>query len=109
MADQIPPQAQGQPYQVEAETLPPVVSLGEAVGLETAAQALLGTKAANLVRLAETGFPVPAGDVVGQPGHLGPDDGVVDAELLVLDDLEVQRGRVGARRVVRRGGRPGPD
>ena len=59
MADQIPPQAQAQPHQVEAETLPPVVSLAEAVGLETAAQALLGTKAANLVRLAETGFPCP--------------------------------------------------
>jgi hypothetical protein len=39
---------------------------------------------------------VVAGDVVGQPGHLSvPDEGVVDAEFLVLDDLEVERGSVG--------------
>jgi pyruvate,water dikinase len=42
-----------------------VVTLAEAAGLDPAqAQARLGTKAANLARLAGTGFPVPAGVVV---------------------------------------------
>jgi rifampicin phosphotransferase len=65
MANQTPIRAQTQPHQVEPETLPPVVTLAEAAGLDPAqAQALLGTKAANLARLAGTGFPVPAGVVV---------------------------------------------
>jgi hypothetical protein len=42
-----------------------MVTLAEAAGLNAArAQALLGTKAANLARLAGTGLPVPAGVVV---------------------------------------------
>jgi pyruvate,water dikinase len=42
-----------------------VVSLAEAAGLDPSqARALLGTKAANLARLAGAGFPVPAGLVV---------------------------------------------
>jgi rifampicin phosphotransferase len=65
MANQTPIRAQTQPHQLEPETLPPVVTLAEAAGLDPAqAQALLGTKAANLARLAGTGFPVPAGVVV---------------------------------------------
>jgi rifampicin phosphotransferase len=67
MANQTPIRAQTQPHQVEPETLPPVVTLAEAAGLDPAqAQALLGTKAANLARLAGTGFPVPAWVVVTQ-------------------------------------------
>jgi phosphohistidine swiveling domain-containing protein len=59
MADQPPPR------QVEPATLPPVVSLAEAVHLDPIqARALLGTKAASLARLAGAGFPVPAGVVV---------------------------------------------
>jgi rifampicin phosphotransferase len=65
MANQTLIRAQTQPHQVEPETLPPVVTLAEAADLDPAqAQALLGTKAANLARLAGTGFPVPAGVVV---------------------------------------------
>ncbi|HET8787501.1 MAG TPA: PEP/pyruvate-binding domain-containing protein, partial [Actinomycetes bacterium] len=63
MADQPPPQTP--PRQVEPATLPPVVSLAEAVHLDPIpARALLGTKAASLARLAGAGFPVPAGVVV---------------------------------------------
>ncbi|HEU5420231.1 MAG TPA: PEP/pyruvate-binding domain-containing protein [Streptosporangiaceae bacterium] len=63
MAEQ--PQTQMSPRQGEPETLPPVVSLAEAARLDPArARALLGTKAANLARLAGAGFPVPAGVVV---------------------------------------------
>ena len=59
------PQAQPQPHRVRPDVLPPVVSLAEAAGLDpTRARALLGTKAANLARLARAGFPVPAGVVV---------------------------------------------
>jgi phosphohistidine swiveling domain-containing protein len=59
------PQAQPQPRRVRLDVLPPVVSLAEAGGLDPARmQALLGTKAANLARLAKAGFPVPAGVVV---------------------------------------------
>ena len=59
------PQAQPQPHRVRPDVLPPVVSLAEAAGLDPARmQALLGTKAANLARLARAGFPVPAGVVV---------------------------------------------
>jgi pyruvate,water dikinase len=65
MANQTPIRAQTQPRQVEPETLPPVVTLAEGAGLDPAqAQALLGTKAASLARLAGAGFPVPAGVVV---------------------------------------------
>jgi rifampicin phosphotransferase len=65
MANQPPIRAQTQPHQPEPETLPPVVTLAEAADLDPAqAQALLGTKAANLARLAGTGLPVPAGVVV---------------------------------------------
>ena len=65
MANQTPIPAQTQPHQVEPKVLPPVVTLAGAAGLDPAqAQALLGTKAANLARLAGTGFPVPAGLVV---------------------------------------------
>jgi phosphohistidine swiveling domain-containing protein len=65
MANQTPIRAQTQPRQVEPETLPPMVTLAEAAGLDPAqAQALLGTKAANLARLAGTGLPVPVGVVV---------------------------------------------
>src|SRR6266508_4211803 len=65
MANQTPIRAQTQLHQVDPETLPPVVTLAEAAGLDPAqAQALLGTKAANLARLAGIGFPVPAGVVV---------------------------------------------
>jgi rifampicin phosphotransferase len=69
MANQTPIRAQTQPHQVEPETLPPVVTLAEAAGLDPAqAQALLGTKAANLARLAGAGFPVPVGVVVTPTG-----------------------------------------
>jgi phosphohistidine swiveling domain-containing protein len=65
MANQTPIRARTRPHQVEPEMLPPLVTLAEAAGLDPAqAQALLGTKAANLARLAGTGFPVPAGVVV---------------------------------------------
>src|SRR6266542_1820081 len=64
MTKQTPP-AQPQPHRVRPDVLPPVVSLAEAAGLDPARmQALLGTKAANLARLARAGFPVPAGVVV---------------------------------------------
>jgi|SRR5215207_4939283 phosphohistidine swiveling domain-containing protein len=65
MANQTPIRAQTQPHQLKPETLPPVVTLAEAAGLDPAqAQALLGTKAANLARLAGPASPVPAGVVV---------------------------------------------
>jgi pyruvate,water dikinase len=65
MADQTQTQAQTRPHQVEPDMLPPVVTLAHAAHLDpTQAQALLGTKAANLARLAGIGFPVPAGVVV---------------------------------------------
>ena len=58
-------QPQTQPDQVQGAMFPPVVSLAEAARLDpTRARALLGTKAANLARLAGAGFPVPAGVVV---------------------------------------------
>jgi phosphohistidine swiveling domain-containing protein len=57
-------QSQTQPRQVGPATLPPVVSLAEAAGLDPArVRALLGSKAANLARLAAAGFPVPPGVV----------------------------------------------
>jgi rifampicin phosphotransferase len=60
-----PPQIQARAHQSAPEPLPPVVSLTEAAHLDpTQAQALLGTKAASLARLAGAGFPVPAGVVV---------------------------------------------
>jgi rifampicin phosphotransferase len=53
------------PNEVQGEMFPPVVSLAEAARLDPApAQALLGTKAASLARLAAASFPVPAGVVV---------------------------------------------
>ncbi|HZC99802.1 MAG TPA: PEP/pyruvate-binding domain-containing protein [Actinomycetes bacterium] len=59
------PRARLQPHRVRPDVLPPVVSLAEAAGLDPSqARALLGTKAANLARLAGAGFPVPAGLVV---------------------------------------------
>jgi pyruvate,water dikinase len=55
-----------------------VVTLAEAAGLDAAqAQALLGTKAANLARLAGTGFPVPAGVVVTPTATADWDQAVV--------------------------------
>jgi pyruvate,water dikinase len=58
-------QPQTQPRQVGPDRLPPVVSLAEDAGLDPArVRALLGSKAANLARLAAAGFPVPAGVVV---------------------------------------------
>jgi rifampicin phosphotransferase len=63
MADQ--PQTQPRAQQGAPEPLPAVVSLADAAHLDPAqARALLGTKAANLARLAGAGFPVPAGVVV---------------------------------------------
>ncbi|HEX8929481.1 MAG TPA: PEP/pyruvate-binding domain-containing protein, partial [Actinomycetota bacterium] len=56
---------QTQTDQIQGEMFPPVVTLAEAAGLDPARlEALLGTKAANLARLAGAGFPVPAGVVV---------------------------------------------
>jgi rifampicin phosphotransferase len=50
---------------VERDMLPPVITLDEAARLDRAtAQALLGSKAANLARLVGAGFPVPPGVVV---------------------------------------------
>src|SRR6266540_889997 len=63
--DQTDAPGAAQPHRVRPDVLPPVVSLAEAAGLDPARmQALLGTKAANLARLARAGFPVPAGVVV---------------------------------------------
>ncbi len=71
MADQT--QAPGKPQEVDRDSgmipspSPAVVTLAEAAGLDldpARAQALLGTKAANLARLLRAGFPVPAGVVV---------------------------------------------
>jgi phosphohistidine swiveling domain-containing protein len=60
-----PPTTQTRAHQVDSETLPAVVSLAEAAHLDpTQAQALLGSKAASLARLAGAGFPVPVGVVV---------------------------------------------
>jgi pyruvate,water dikinase len=60
-----PPPTQTRAHQVDSETLPAVVSLAEAAHLDpTQGQALLGSKAASLARLAGAGFPVPAGVVV---------------------------------------------
>jgi phosphohistidine swiveling domain-containing protein len=51
--------------QLQGDMFPLVVTLAEAAGLDPARmEALLGTKAANLARLAGAGFPVPAGVVV---------------------------------------------
>jgi rifampicin phosphotransferase len=65
MAEQTQTRAQTQAHEAKPDVLQPVVSLAEAAGLDPArARALLGTKAANLARLAGAGFPVPAGVVV---------------------------------------------
>jgi rifampicin phosphotransferase len=67
-------QPQTQPHQVGPGRLPAVIRLGEAAGLDPAqARALLGTKAANLARLAGAGFPVPAGVVVTPAAAAGWD------------------------------------
>src|SRR4029453_15667529 len=61
--------AELRPGAPEGRVLRPVVTLAEAAGLEPdRARALLGTKAANLARLAAAGFPVPAGVVVTAAG-----------------------------------------
>jgi phosphohistidine swiveling domain-containing protein len=58
-------QPQTRPDEVGGDMPPPVITLGEAAHLDpAAAQALLGTKAANLARLLGAGFPVPPGVVV---------------------------------------------
>jgi phosphohistidine swiveling domain-containing protein len=50
---------------VERDVLPPVITLDKAARLDRAtAQAVLGSKAANLARLLGAGFPVPPGVVV---------------------------------------------
>jgi rifampicin phosphotransferase len=52
-------------HEVNGDTLPALMTLGEAARLDpAAARALLGTKTANLARLRGAGFPVPAGVVV---------------------------------------------
>jgi rifampicin phosphotransferase len=51
--------------EIQRDMFPLVVTLAEAAGLDPARmEALLGTKAANLARLAGAGFPVPPGVVV---------------------------------------------
>jgi hypothetical protein len=51
--------------EIQGDMSPLVVTLAEAAGLDpTRMEALLGTKAANLARLAGGGFPVPPGVVV---------------------------------------------
>jgi rifampicin phosphotransferase len=51
--------------EVDGDVPVPVITLGEAAGLDrAAAPALLGSKAASLARLLGAGFPVPAGVVV---------------------------------------------
>jgi rifampicin phosphotransferase len=58
-------QTQTQTDQIQGDMEPLVVTLAEAAGLDPARmEALLGTKAANLARLAGAGFPVPLGVVV---------------------------------------------
>jgi rifampicin phosphotransferase len=58
-------QTQTQPDEIQGDMFPAVVTLAEAAGLEPMrVEALLGTKAANLARLARAGFPVPPGVVV---------------------------------------------
>jgi rifampicin phosphotransferase len=57
-------QTQTSLHEVDPDMLPPVVTLDQAARLDPAeAQALLGTKAANLARLLGAGFPVPPGVV----------------------------------------------
>jgi rifampicin phosphotransferase len=56
---------QTQTDEIQGDMFPLVVTLAEAAGLDpTRMEALLGTKAANLARLAGADFPVPAGVVV---------------------------------------------
>src|SRR6266487_4936948 len=56
---------QTQTDEIQGDMSPLVVTLAEAADLDpTRLEALLGTKAANLARLAGAGFPVPAGVVV---------------------------------------------
>ena len=56
---------QTQTDEIQGDMSPLVVTLAEAAGLDpTRLEALLGTKAANLARLAGAGFPVPPGVVV---------------------------------------------
>ncbi|HEV8275588.1 MAG TPA: PEP/pyruvate-binding domain-containing protein, partial [Streptosporangiaceae bacterium] len=56
---------QTQTDEIQGDMFPLVVTLAEAAGLDpTRLEALLGTKAANLARLAGAGFPVPPGVVV---------------------------------------------
>ena len=58
-------QTQTQNDEINGDMFPLVVTLAEAAGLDpTRMEALLGTKAANLARLAGAGFPVPPGVVV---------------------------------------------
>ncbi len=58
-------QTQTQTDELQGDMFPLVVTLAEAAGLDPArTEALLGTKAANLARLAGAGFPVPPGVVV---------------------------------------------
>jgi rifampicin phosphotransferase len=63
-------QTQTQTDELQGDMSPLVVTLAEAARLEpTRLEALLGTKAANLARLAGVGFPVPAGVVVTPAGE----------------------------------------
>src|SRR6266536_6098422 len=58
-------QTQTQTDEIQGDMSPLVVTLADAAGLDPARmEALLGTKAANLARLAGAGFPVPPGVVV---------------------------------------------
>jgi len=58
-------QTQTQTDEIQGDMSPLVVTLADAAGLDPARmKALLGTKAANLARLAGAGFPVPPGVVV---------------------------------------------
>jgi phosphohistidine swiveling domain-containing protein len=60
MADQ----AQTSRHELGGDVPVPVITLGEAAGLDPPARVPLGSKAASLARLLGAGFPVPAGVVV---------------------------------------------
>jgi rifampicin phosphotransferase len=65
-------QTETQTGEIQGDMFPLVVTLAEAAGLEPMRmEALLGTKAANLTRLAVAGFPVPAGVVVTSAAEAG--------------------------------------
>lgn len=108
MADQTQTQAPAKPPKVDRDMIrwpsPAVVTLAEAARLDldpAQAQALLGTKAANLARLLGAGFPVPAGVVVTPAATADWDQGCTQLRTAAAELGGEQRQGQGQRFAVR--------